>query len=66
MSRLWSPARRYGFDALIVDGRLVVFNAATFAAGLVAALLLGHLVDALQARLGLAEAAGLFEPERRR
>ena len=120
MSRLWSLARRYGFDALIlvaalesalavalaghaadvpqttrwfavpalaaipllllarhrfrfaaaafvwllgpalsfVDGRLVTYNAATFATGLAAALLLGNLADDVQARLGLAIAVG--------
>jgi signal transduction histidine kinase len=41
-----------------VDGRLVVFNAATFAVGLAAALLLGNLADGRQARLGLAIAVG--------
>jgi signal transduction histidine kinase len=115
VSRLWSLARRYGFDALIlvaalenavaaavagrsahsphttrwftipasaaivlvllarrrfpfaapvsvwlmgaaisfVDGRLAVFNGATLAAGLAAALLLGNLADSVEARLGL-------------
>jgi signal transduction histidine kinase len=41
-----------------VDGRLLVFNAASFAAGLAAAWLLGNLADALQARVGLAIATG--------
>jgi signal transduction histidine kinase len=120
MDRLWSLARRYGFDALIVfaavesalavafagdtakapqsspwfaipavalvplpllarrrfsfaapafvwllaaafsfvDGRLLVFNGGSYAAGLVAALLLGNLVDDRQSRLGLAIAVG--------
>ena len=116
VSRLWSLARRYGFDALIVlaaiestlevalrsdspnaprstlwfampatavlvlpllarrrypfaapaavwlssavlsfaDGRIVVFSASVFAAGMAAAFLLGNLSDAVQAWLGLA------------
>jgi signal transduction histidine kinase len=41
-----------------VDGRIVTFNAATFASGLAAALLLGNLADSIQARLGLAIAVG--------
>ena len=120
MGRLWSLARRYGFDALIiaaalesalavafagdsgsapqstkwfavpaialvplpllarrrlpfaapavvwllgaaisfVDGRLPVFNGATLAVGLAAALLLGNLADGRQARVGLLIAVG--------
>ena len=42
----------------LVDGRIVTFNAATFASGLAAALLLGNLADSMQARLGLAVAVG--------
>jgi signal transduction histidine kinase len=42
----------------LVDGRIVTFNAATFASGLAAALLLGNLADSMQARLGLAIAVG--------
>jgi signal transduction histidine kinase len=41
-----------------LDGRLVVFPAGLFAAGMAAALLLGNLRDALQARLGLAIVLG--------
>jgi signal transduction histidine kinase len=42
----------------LVDGRIVTFNAATFASGLAAALLLGNLADGRQARVGLAIAVG--------
>jgi signal transduction histidine kinase len=38
----------------LVDGRLVPFTASAFVAGIAAALLLGNLRDAAQARLGLA------------
>jgi signal transduction histidine kinase len=41
-----------------VDGRLVPFTATAFAAGIAAALLLGNLRDAVQARLGLAIVLG--------
>jgi signal transduction histidine kinase len=47
-----------GSAVSFVDERLVVFNAGTLAVGLAAALLLGHLADGLQARLGLAIAVG--------
>jgi signal transduction histidine kinase len=41
-----------------VDGRLVVFTAATFAAGMAASFLLGNLRDDVQARLGLGIVVG--------
>ncbi len=41
-----------------VDGRLVVFTASVYVAGLAAAFLLGNLGDAVQARLGLAVVLG--------
>jgi signal transduction histidine kinase len=47
-----------GATVSFADGRLVVFNGGTFAAGLAAALLLGQLADDLQARLGLAVVIG--------
>jgi signal transduction histidine kinase len=47
---LWLLAAALSF----VDGRLVTFSVSTFAAGLVAALLLGNLRDENQARVGLA------------
>jgi signal transduction histidine kinase len=46
---LWAVASAVSF----VDGRLVVFPGATFAAGMFAALVLGNLADAFQARAGL-------------
>jgi signal transduction histidine kinase len=51
---VWLLAAAFSF----VDGRLLVFNGATYAAGLVAALLLGNLEDEVQSRLGLAIAVG--------
>jgi signal transduction histidine kinase len=47
---LWLLAAALSF----VDGRLVVFPASVFAAGMAASLLLGNLPDDVQARLGLA------------
>jgi signal transduction histidine kinase len=41
-----------------VDGRLVVFSASVFAAGMAAAFLLGNLADAVQSRVGLAVVLG--------
>ena len=51
---LWLLAAALSF----VDGRLVVFAASAFAAGMAAAFLLGNLRDAGQARLGLAVVLG--------
>ena len=51
---LWLLAAALSF----VDGRLVTFAASAFAAGMAAALLLGNLRDAGQARLGLAVVLG--------
>jgi signal transduction histidine kinase len=47
---VWLFAAAFSF----VDGRLVVFPASVFAAGMAAALLLGNLPDDVQGRLGLA------------
>ncbi len=41
-----------------IDGRLVVFTATTFVAGMAAAFLLGNLGDTVQARIGLAVTLG--------
>jgi signal transduction histidine kinase len=46
---LWIVAAALSF----VDGRLVVFPAAVFAAGMAAAFFLGNLIDGFQARVGL-------------
>ena len=46
---VWLMGAAFSF----VDGRLAVFNGATLAAGLAAALLLGNLDDSVEARLGL-------------
>jgi signal transduction histidine kinase len=51
---VWLLAAAFSF----VDGNLLVFNGATYGAGLAAALLLGNLADDLQSRLGLAIAVG--------
>jgi signal transduction histidine kinase len=51
---LWLLAAALSF----VDGRLIVFPAGVFAAGMVAALLLGNLRDEVQARVGLAIVVG--------
>ena len=51
---LWLLAAAFSF----VDGRLVVFALGTYAAGLLAAALLGNLRDERQARLGLALVIG--------
>jgi signal transduction histidine kinase len=51
---LWLLAAALSF----VDGRLIVFPAGLFAAGMVAALLLGNLRDEVQARVGLAIVVG--------
>jgi signal transduction histidine kinase len=47
---VWLASAAFSF----ADGRLVVFTASVFAAGMAAAFLLGNLGDALQAWLGLA------------
>jgi signal transduction histidine kinase len=47
---LWLLAAGLSF----VDGRLVIFAASAVVAGMAAAFLLGHLPDAVQARIGLA------------
>ena len=47
---VWLVAAALSF----VDGRLVVFSVTVFVAGMAAAFLLGHLRDAVQARIGLA------------
>jgi signal transduction histidine kinase len=51
-----APASVWVLGAAIsfVDGRLVVFTASVYVAGIVAAFLLGNLGDSVQARLGLA------------
>src|SRR5476649_613330 len=46
---LWIVAAALSF----VDGRLIVFPAAVFVAGMAAAFLLGNLIDGFQARVGL-------------
>jgi signal transduction histidine kinase len=51
---VWLVAAALSF----IDGRLVVFTVGVFAAGLIAAALLGNLRDATQARVGLAVAVG--------
>jgi signal transduction histidine kinase len=51
---LWLLAAAVSF----VDGRLVVFPLSVYAAGMAAALLLGSLADAAQARIGLAIVLG--------
>lgn len=51
---VWLAAAALSF----VDGRLLVFAATAFVAGLAAAFLLGNLRDAFQARLGLAITVG--------
>jgi signal transduction histidine kinase len=60
--RFWFAAPAFvwllGAALSFVDGRLPVFNAATYACALAAALLLGNLSDARQSHLGLAIAVG--------
>jgi signal transduction histidine kinase len=55
-----APAALWVFVAALslVDGRLVVFAKGVFLAGLASALLLGHLRDAVQQRIGLAVVLG--------
>jgi signal transduction histidine kinase len=55
-----APAALWIVGAVLsfIDGRLVVFPAAAFVAGLAAAFLLGNLIDGFQARVGLIAVLG--------